>query len=390
MRITNLQLKNYRNICHMELFLGESINIFYGDNAQGKTNILESIYVCAIGRSHRTHKDKELIKFGEDNAYIALATATINNNYLNKININIKNKQNDKIYKVSKTTKGIAINNIAIKKIGELFGNINIVMFSPEDLNIVKQSPQERRKFLDMELCQINNLYNYNLSQYYKILKQRNMLLKKVNKSVTNNLKAFDEFKNNIYVWDKQLIEVGTKVINNREEFVKKIDNIASDIHFKITNKRERLSIKYKPSVNPLDFEHKLLNSLDKDIIYKSTSYGPHKDDIVFYVNDVNLKDFGSQGQQRTAILSTKLAEIDIIKLEKNIRPILLLDDVLSELDKSRQEYLINNITDMQVIITCTGVEDVIKNFSNNIDKDGIIELFEVLDGAIINKNNNK
>lgn len=213
-------------------------------------------------------------------------------------------------------------------------------------------------------------------------------MLKKVNKSVIYDLEAFEEFKNNIYVWDKQLIDVGTKVINNREEFVKKINDIASDIHFKITNEKEKLSIKYKPSVNTSDFEQKLVKSLEKDIMYKSTSYGPHKDDIAFYVNDVNLKDFGSQGQQRTAILSTKLAEIEIIKLEKNTRPILLLDDVLSELDKSRQEYLINNIADMQVIITCTGVEDVVKNFNNNIniDEEGSIELFEVVDGAILEK----
>lgn len=360
MYIKKFSLKNYRNIDFLELELKNGVNIFYGENAQGKTNILEAIYVCATGRSHRTHIDKELIKFNETNAHIK---AYIQSSTLDKIDIHLK--------KDSK--KGIAINNIPINKLGELFGTLNIVIFSPEDLNLIKSGPLERRKFIDMELCQINKVYYHNLGQYHKILKQRNSLLKKISKE--NNLKE------TLFVWDSQLIEYGKKIIEIRQDFINKINKISKKIHFEITNQNEELEIIYKPSVLAEDFEKKLKKNIEKDIFYATTSYGPHKDDIIFLINNINARDFGSQGQQRTVSLSTKLAEIILIKEEKGDFPILLLDDVFSELDKSRQKYLISSINNIQVIITCTGIEDIIKNLQNDC------QLFNIKNGYIFKKN---
>ena len=358
MYVKKISLKNYRNIERLELELKNGVNIFYGSNAQGKTNLLESIYIGATGRSHRTHKDKELIKFDKEEAHIRLDIQ--NDKISDRIDIHLK--------KDSK--KGIAINNIAINKLGELFGYLNVVIFSPEDLSLIKQGPQERRKFIDMELCQINNIYYYNLSQYYKVLKQRNSLLKKILKEPS--------LKDTLFVWDNQLIEFGIKIIQARELFIKKLNNISKKIHMEITSDKENLEIKYKPNVLVSEFKEKLEKSIDKDILYTTTSYGPHKDDILFFINNINVRDFGSQGQQRTASLSTKLAEINLIEDEKAVLPVLLLDDVLSELDKDRQKFLIKNIKKLQVIITCTGVEDVLKNLDEEYN------IFKVSDGNIL------
>ncbi len=358
MYVKKISLKNYRNIERLELELKNGVNIFYGSNAQGKTNLLESIYIGATGRSHRTHKDKELIKFDKEEAHIRLDIQ--NDKISDRIDIHLK--------KDSK--KGIAINNIAINKLGELFGYLNVVIFSPEDLSLIKQGPQERRKFIDMELCQINNIYYYNLSQYYKVLKQRNSLLKKILKDPS--------LKDTLFVWDNQLIEFGIKIIQARELFIKKLNNISKKIHMEITSNKENLEIKYKPNVLISEFKEKLEKSIDKDILYTTTSYGPHKDDILFFINNINVRDFGSQGQQRTASLSTKLAEINLIEDEKAVLPVLLLDDVLSELDKDRQKFLIKNIKKLQVIITCTGVEDVLKNLDEEYN------IFKVSDGNIL------
>lgn len=361
MYVKKISLKNYRNIERLELELKNGVNIFYGSNAQGKTNLLESIYIGATGRSHRTHKDKELIKFDKEEAHIRLEIQ--NDKVSDRIDIHLKKE----------SKKGIAINNIPINKLGELFGYLNVVIFSPEDLSLIKQGPQERRKFIDMELCQINNIYYYNLSQYYKVLKQRNTLLKKISKNPS--------LKETLFVWDNQLIDFGTKIIETRQVFIEKLNAISKKIHMEITSNKEELEIKYKPSVLASEFKEKLEKNIDKDILYMSTSYGPHKDDVLFFINGINARDFGSQGQQRTVSLSTKLAEINLIEDEKAILPVLLLDDVLSELDKDRQRFLIKNIKKLQVIITCTGVEDVLKNLDEECN------IFKVLDGNIFAEN---
>ncbi len=362
MYVRKISLKNYRNIERLDLELKDGINIFYGQNAQGKTNLLESIYIGATGRSHRTHKDKELINFDENESHIRLEVQK--NTIFDKIDIHLKNN----------SKKGIAINGIPINKLGELFGYLNVVIFSPEDLSLIKQGPQERRKFIDMELCQISNIYYYNLCQYYKILKQRNSLLKKLAKD--------NSLKDTLFIWDSQLVNFGCKIIKERCLFIEKLNSISQKIHKQITNNKEHLELKYKPSVLANEFKEKLEKNIEKDIFYTSTSYGPHKDDMLFFINNINARDFGSQGQQRTASLSTKLAEIQLIKEEKGILPVLLLDDVLSELDKDRQKFLIKNIKNLQVIITCTGVEDVLKNLDEKCN------IFNVSNGKIITNSN--
>lgn len=358
MLIKNLSLKNFRNFESASIEFNNGTNLLYGDNAQGKTNLIESIYICATGRSHRTKCEKELIKFGEDESHIQV-TCTLDDKVCEKVDVHLK----------SNNRKGIAINNISIKKLGDLFGLINTVIFSPEDLQLIKSGPTERRRFMDIELCQLSSIYYYNLQQYYKVLKQRNNLLKSTKKDIN--------LKETIFIWNEQLISYGLKISEARYKFILDINEIASKIHYDITNKKEHLSIIYKPNINKDSFKEKLEKSIDKDVYYGNTSYGPHKDDIIFNINGIDARNFGSQGQQRSAALSTKLAEIEIIEKEKNNKPILLLDDVLSELDKTRQDFLIDNIKGIQSIITCTGLEDMITRLDKKLNiykvKKGII-----------------
>ncbi len=342
MYIKKLSLKKFRNIEHLSLEPSSRLNIFFGDNAQGKTNLLEAIYVAALGRSQRTYYDRELIMFNSEESHIQLL---IRDDFLDET-IHLQLKRDGK--------KGIAINNQPIKKLGELLGILPVVIFSPEDLSLIKGAPSVRRRFMDIELCQISNLYYYDLQQYYKVLNQRNKLLK--------NMRSHPKDAETLFVWDSQLVEYGTKIIKRRQEFISQINEIATELHAKITQFKEKLSIFYKQSVEISDFANKLEKSYQKDIFSGSTSYGIHKDDLIFYINDSNARTFGSQGQQRTASLSTKLAEIQIIKLQRHTNPVLLLDDVLSELDFSRQIFLLKSINDVQTFITCTGVEDFIKN----------------------------
>lgn len=358
MYVENIILKNYRNIEEISFFPHKKTSVLFGDNAQGKTNILESFYYCAMGRSHRTNNDKELVSFGKDTAFIRVF---IRDDHGRKDRIDINIRSNGK--------KGVGINGIAVKRIGELLGTLNVVMFCPENLQLIKSGPGERRRFMDMELCQIDKIYYHNLKQYYKVLKQRNNLLKTIKKA-----------DDTIDIWDMQLSEYGSGIIEQRSDFISKISDIASKIHQNITDGSEKLFIEYKPNTSPESFYKKLVQNREKDILYGNTSVGIHKDDIIFYVNGVNAREYGSQGQQRTACLSTKMAEIELIKQEKNHYPILLLDDVLSELDKKRQTYLINNIADVQTIVTSTGIDDNIKN----ICSEG--KIFHVKNGKISEK----
>lgn len=343
---------DYRNIKKLNIDLSPKVNVFYGDNAQGKTNILESIYICATGRSQRTHITKELITFGSDSAHIQLKVQK--DNYTDKINIHLK----------SNNKKGIAINNIPAKNVNELFGTVNIIFFSPEDLNLVKEGPSQRRKFMDIELCQLSRVYADNLSRYYRILKERNTLLKKNPDTIT------------LDVYDQQLAEYGCKIIRERESFIVDICQRANIIHNDITSAKENLEVKYCGNVSPEDFFHKLKLNRDKDIYYKTTSVGIHKDDLLFNINGVNARDYGSQGQQRTVCLSLKLAEVSMVKEKTGYMPVLLLDDVLSELDRSRQLYILHSIENVQTIITSTGIEDIRDNV-------GEVKFFYVNNGEV-------
>ena len=361
MFIKRLQMLNYRNYNVLDISLGPHVNVFMGDNAQGKTNILEGIYYCAFARSHRTSKDRELINWNSDNA---LLSVTVGRERLDK-RIDIS------ILKVGK--KAIQINKIKIKKIGELFGNFNVVMFSPEDLKIIKDSPGVRRKFIDMELCQLNPKYYYNLVQYNKVLNERNSILR--NRNINKDI---------LDVYDMQLVEFGYNIIIDRLEYIQKLNKYSTKIHSDITSGKEKIEFKYISTIKDLEnikenFYSLLEKNRSRDCERGITSIGPHRDDFTVLINDIDTKSYGSQGQQRTAVLTIKFSSLKIIKELTGEHPVLLLDDVLSELDFSRKRYILSTIGDIQTIITCTGIEDLYEYLD---DKS---KVFKVKDGEILN-----
>lgn len=341
MVIKSLKLNNYRNYENLDIEFDSGTTILYGDNAQGKTNILEAIYVSATTKSHRSSKDREIIRFDHDEAHIK--TFVEKKEIDHKVDIHLKKNK----------TKGIAIDGIPIRKSAELFGIANVILFSPEDLSIIKNGPSERRRFLDLELCQLDKLYLYNYTNYNQVLNKRNNLLKQIyyNPSLTSTLD----------VWDYQLAKYGTEIIRTREAFIEKLNNMLYSIHKKLTGSTEELRIEYEKSVDENEYIEQLQAKWDMDLKYQSTQIGPQRDDMNFYINDIEVRRFGSQGQQRTAALSLKLAEIEIVKELIHDTPILLLDDVMSELDENRRDYLLQSIYDIQTIITCTGYDDYIK-----------------------------
>lgn len=361
MYIESLELKNYRNYEYLCMTMHKGTNILFGDNAQGKTNILEAAYVCGTTKSHRGSKDKEMIRFEQEEAHIRMTVRK--DEVSHKIDMHLKKNR----------SKGIAIDGIPIKKAVELFGIVNFVFFSPEDLQIIKNGPSERRRFLDAELCQLNKLYLQELANYNKILNQRNKLLKDI--SFQPNL------TDTLDVWDMQLAAYGKKIIKVRKQFIEELNEIIKEIHEKLTGGREEIVITYEPDAEEEELEQQLADSREKDLKYKTTSVGPHRDDFCVKVNGIDIRKYGSQGQQRTAALSLKMSEIYLVKKIIKDNPILLLDDVLSELDSSRQHYLLQSIKDIQTIITCTGLDEFIENqFSIN-------KVFRVIDGNVFMNN---
>lgn len=361
MYIRSLELNDYRNYDNVNIKFDKGINILYGNNAQGKTNILEAIYLCSTTKSHRGNKDKEIIRFGCTESHIR---ALFNKNEVDyQIDIHLRNEK----------SKGIAINGVKLKKAAELLGLANIIIFSPEDLSIIKNGPSDRRRFVDSELCQLDKVYLYNLTNYNKIVNQRNNLLK--------DILIHPELRDTLDVWDAQLVNIGNKIIERRKIFVDQLNEIISDIHNNISGGKEELEIIYDPNVDNDSYEEKLKKHREKDIRYKLTSVGPHRDDFIFYINDIDTKKYGSQGQQRTAALSLKLAEIRLVEKIAGSTPILLLDDVLSELDGGRQNYLLNSISNIQTIVTCTGLDEFI-NSRIEIDK-----IFKITEGSVKREN---
>ena len=357
MILKSLELANFRNYEELNISFDKGTNILYGDNAQGKTNILEAIYVSATTKSHKGSKDKEIINFNKEEAHIRT--------YLEKENIETRVDMHLRKNK----SKGIAIDGQKIKKAADLMGLLNVVFFSPEDLSIIKDGPAERRRFADMELCQLDSFYLYNLNHYNKIIGQRNKLLK--------DMYFQPELKETLNIWDSQLVSFGSKIIERREQFVKQLGDIIFDIHKKLSGGKEELVIAYEPDVSIEDFEKQMKYNQDKDIRLKQTTTGPHRDDFSFVVNGVDIRKYGSQGQQRTAALSLKLSEIELVKKISKDTPVLLLDDVLSELDSNRQNYLLNSIGNIQTIITCTGLDEFINN------RFEINKIFKVTNGTV-------
>ena len=357
MIIKSLELADFRNYEELNISFDKGTNILYGDNAQGKTNILEAIYVSATTKSHKGSKDKEIVNFNKEEAHIRT--------YLEKEGVECRVDMHLRKNK----SKGIAIDGQKIKKAADLLGLLNVVFFSPEDLSIIKNGPSERRRFADMELCQLDSFYLYNLNHYNKIVNQRNKLLK--------DMYFNPGLKETLNIWDSQLISFGSKIIERRKLFTEQLCEIISDIHNKLSGGKENLIIKYEPDVAIENFEEKMKESQEKDIRSKITSVGPHRDDFSFIVNGIDIRKYGSQGQQRTAALSLKLSEIELVKKMTKDTPVLLLDDVLSELDSNRQNYLLGSLGDIQTIITCTGLDEFVNN------RFEINKIFKVTNGVV-------
>lgn len=343
MKITSLELNNFRNYANAKISFKDNLNFIVGKNAQGKTNLLESIYLLSVGKSPKNSKDKQLIKFNTDRAKICV-------DFLCK-----GGKKNIQIYMDKLNKKSIKINNLNILKLTELVGTLSVVYFSPDELKLIKEVPEDRRSFLDISISQFDKAYMYDLLKYNRILKMRNQILK--------SMDSLDSKKEQLSLFTPQLVETAEKIINKRLTFLENIKPIAKHIHKTISvdedleieysyNKKENLTIKQ-------DLQNQLSCSLEKELELGYTTIGPHRDDIIFKINNLDCKQYASQGQQRTIALVVKLSLMEVIKNEIGEYPILLLDDVLSELDNSRQNRLLILVSKYQTLISCTSIPKV-------------------------------
>jgi len=419
MTVKSLRLRNFRNYGTQIVEFSDNLNILYGENAQGKTNILEAIFLCSTGRSHRTQKDAELIKFGEESAVVALVLERKN---YGDCSIEIEIQRTGR--------KSILINGVPQQRAGDLLGRLNCAIFSPEDLSIIKEEPALRRRFLDMFISQIKPVYFFNLQRYLGTLRQRNALLRQARE----NPRLLDS----IGAWDMQLAEFGAMVMKERSYFIGKISGYAKKNHAQITGGREDFSVTYDPSLKDANsgkitggnfagrndgsdiqernigenitmlnvseniktqkvgdniampnagdnlsalFERTLAHGLQSDAARMATQIGPHKDDIACLIDGKNLRLYGSQGQQRTAALALKMAQVDVMAEETGDIPVLLLDDVMSELDRTRQENLSSHMKTSQTFIT--GAE---RYSPKKKSESSIIMYFNVVDGKILSE----
>jgi DNA replication and repair protein RecF len=338
--VNYLRADGFRNFTGLRAEFGRGVNIIHGGNAQGKTNLLEAVFYCATGRTARASSERELVNFDNTEARVNLSFTR--NGAVNEINTMIKTQP--------RCARFFSVNQVTVKKVGDILGRLLVVMFMPDDLKLVKAGPSERRTFMDTEICQLSPVYTNELREYHRALKQRNHLLK--SKSDCGSL----------FIWDEQLAAHGTRIMRARTEFITEITEAARNIHSRITS-GEELMLEYQPNITePRLYLDILKKNHNRDITVGSTTSGIHKDELRFLINGIPARSFGSQGQQRTAALSAKLAEIEIIKANTGLYPVLLLDDVLSELDENRQRFLLDQIGSMQVLLTCTGVEDIIRS----------------------------
>ena len=356
MKLTNLQLQNFRNYESVQLEFTDGVHVFIGENAQGKTNLMESIYALAMTKSHRTTNDKELIGWNKEFATIkgtVEKTAT-------KTNLELQFSKKGKIAKV---------NYLEQKRLSSYLGNLNVILFAPENLTLVKGSPQNRRKFVDMELGQMSSLYLYDLVEYNRVLKQRNTYLKQL----AIKKKQPDEY---LDVLSEMLSELASKIVFHRLDFMKQLEALAIPIHDQLSLGREKFSVSYQATIpledvlTPSQMKEIYMNQFKKNQTREAdqatTLIGPHRDDLIFYLNEVPVQTYGSQGQQRSTVLSLKLAEIELMKLSTGEYPLLLLDDVLSELDDDRQTHLIKAIENkVQTFITTTSLDGIKQQFIN-------------------------
>ena len=356
MKLTNLQLQNFRNYESVQLEFTDGVHVFIGENAQGKTNLMESIYALAMTKSHRTTNDKELIGWNKEFATIK---GTVEKT-TTKTNLELQFSKKGKIAKV---------NYLEQKRLSSYLGNLNVILFAPENLTLVKGSPQNRRKFVDMELGQMSSLYLYDLVEYNRVLKQRNTYLKQL----AIKKKQPDEY---LDVLSEMLSELASKIVFHRLDFMKQLEALAIPIHDQLSLGREKFSVSYQATIpledglTPSQMKEIYMNQFKKNQTREAdqatTLIGPHRDDLIFYLNEVPVQTYGSQGQQRSTVLSLKLAEIELMKLSTDEYPLLLLDDVLSELDDDRQTHLIKAIENkVQTFITTTSLDGIKQQFIN-------------------------
>lgn len=344
MYIKRLQLENFRNYEKLDVDFEKGTNIILGENAQGKTNLIEAIYMMGFARSFRTTKDLELVRFGEDSARLVADISGKDYDFTISLVINEEGKY-------------VNCDGKKISKMTELLSQVYVVVFSPEDLKLVKDVPEKRRKFIDQELSKLQTSYYDALYSYKKVLKQRNAYLKE--EAIKKEM---------LDVWNAEIARHGKVIVNKRYEFINQLEAISSRIHANITSGKEVLSLEYEPNISPDDDFYKIFSeNSEKDIIMRTTGRGPHRDDFKICVNGIDIRHFGSQGQQRTAALSLKLAEIKLIRMIAGENAILLLDDVLSELDQNRQAYLLSSLDDIQMFITSTDIsEEVTRKLENS------------------------
>ncbi len=357
MKIQALELLNFRNYERAGISLHPGTNVFYGDNAQGKTNLLEALYLAATAKSHRGAKDREMIRFGEEEAHIKVLFEK--KDISERLDMHLKKNH----------PKGVARNAVPIRRITDLFGILHVVFFSPEDLSIVRSGPGERRRFLDLELCQLDKIYARNLVSYNKLLSQKNKLLK-------DNLPD-GEKRALLEVFNEQMVSYGIPILQRREAFLESMNDVVSVFHSELTDHKENLSLSYHKSVKEKEFADTLAAGMEKELVQRMSLFGPHRDDFRFLISGENVRIYGSQGQKRSAALSLKLGEIQLVKEAAGEEPVLLLDDVLSELDSMRQNQLLERIGSLQTIITCTGLKEMEENRFH------IDQLFTVKEGKI-------
>lgn len=366
MYIKKIYLKNFRNYSEAEIFLSEKLNVFYGNNAQGKTNILEGIFLGAIGKSFKPVSEKEMIKLGEKFSDIELEYFSGGRDMTTKMRLFTEKK------------KTVSVNNVALSRMSELVGKLTVVVFTPEELSLVKEGPGARRRFLDMAISQVRPRYMHLLSSYNKALEQKNKLLK--------NEKMKNSVNDTLPIWNEQLAQFGAKVILYRKSFADKIVKKAAEIHEEISGGTEKLTAKYHGSLQDTEnmteeeikaalFEE-MTRQAEREIFLSQAVVGPHRDDLVFFINGNNAKIYASQGQQRTIVLSLKLSQKEFFLEETEEEPVLLLDDITGELDLSRREYLFSKIKNSQVFITCTDTD--------RIENTEEARYFKIVNGEVI------
>ena len=342
MKIVQLRLRDFRSYSECLFAPCDGVTALVGDNGQGKTNILEAVYLTCTGRSHRTRQDRDLVRWGADAADVEIDALRRDGSH------------NVEIILPAVGKRRLKVAGQEVSRSGEMLGHVTGVLFSPEDLRTVKDGPAERRRFVDMALSQLQPAYYYAMQRYNRALKQRNELLRAA--------AARPALMSTLDAWDEQLAEVGADLVRRRREYISKLSLVAGSTHRDIASDRERLEIQYHPNVNgerPQELMDALFAARETDARRLTTSVGPHRDDVVLSVDGRDVRAFGSQGQQRTAALSMRLAELNVMHDALGEWPVLMLDDVMSELDPSRRRQLLTHIKGIQTLVTCTDPDDL-------------------------------